>query len=392
MRVFLATTMASQAIGSASSWGPDKAKCELATRNFFGIIDSVSPIDPIDGKGDAPERLEGRVELRKVTFAYPSRPEARVLDNFSLVLEPGTTTALVGESGSGKSSVVALLLRFYDVADGAVLVDGADVRSLSVKWLRGQTGLVQQEPSLFSDSIAYNIAYGRVGEKPEIDLGIPQDAEADSTTAVDKSKALREGEVGGGGEGGGASANKDKAAAAAEAARLATIARVEAGFVVDADVRQAAKDANALGFVDSFRHKFATHCGARGSQLSGGQKQRVAIARACIRNPRLLLLDEATSALDSESERIVQAALDDLLARAAGGSAAERRTTLVVAHRLSTIKAADVIVVMAKGRIVERGSFAELMARPEGAFRKLADAQAHSSDSGAPAPASAAVL
>ena len=379
MRVFLATTMASQAIGSASSWGPDKAKCDLATRNIFGIIDAPSKIDASSAEGAVQAAsAEGRIELRNVRFSYPSRPDALVLDDFSLVLEPGTTTALVGESGSGKSSVVALVERFYDCSSGSVLVDGIDVKAWNVRALRQQMALVQQEPSLYADSIAYNIGYGRAdGAKPEIDKGVPQDASADSTTAVVK----------GDGKDSVASstAASEKAAAkelADAAARAAAVDKVMANFTVDANVRQAAKDANALTFIDVFKHGFATHVGARGSQLSGGQKQRLAIARAIIRNPRILLLDEATSALDSESERVVQAALDALLARGAAAEGGRRRTTLVVAHRLSTIKNADLIVVVGKGgRILERGTFAELMAR-DGPFRALADAQAHSSDTG----------
>ena len=380
MRVFLATTMASQAIGSASSWGPDKAKCDLATRNIFGIIDAPSAIDPSSAAGESRASVEGRIELRNVSFSYPTRPNTLVLQDFSLVLEPGTTTALVGESGSGKSSVVGLVERLYDVDAGSVTVDGADVRSLNVKWLRAQSALVQQEPSLFSDSIAYNVGYGRASSsKPAIDQGVPQDASADSTTAAaDK-----------GGKAPGKAADEKAAAKelADAAARAAAVDKVMASFAVEDDVRQAAKDANALGFVEAFRYGFATHVGARGSQLSGGQKQRVAIARAVIRTPRILLLDEATSALDSESERVVQAALDALLSRGASGAEA-KRTTLVVAHRLSTIKNADLIVVMGKGKILERGTFAELMARPDGKFRALADAQAHSTDTGP----SAAVL
>jgi ATP-binding cassette subfamily B (MDR/TAP) protein 1 len=272
----------------------------------------------------------------------------------------------VGESGSGKSSVIALLERFYDAASGSVLLDGVDVRRLDVSWLRAQIALVQQEPALFADSIAYNIGYGRIGAKPEIDQGVPQDASEDTTAAVDKFavKALAADEI------------------KVTASRSAAVDKILSRFEVAADVREAARDANALSFIESFRHAFATHVGARGSQLSGGQKQRIAIARAVIRAPRLLLLDEATSALDSESERIVQAALDALLARGGGGGeGGGKRTTLVVAHRLSTIKNADVIVVLGKGgKILEKGSFADLMARPDGAFRRLADAQAHSSE------------
>jgi hypothetical protein len=150
-----------------------------------------------------------------------------------------------------------------------------------------------------------------------------------------------------------------------------TDAPVPSDFIVSPDVRRAAEDANALAFIDGFKHGFATHVGSRGSQLSGGQKQRVAIARAIIRNPRILLLDEATSALDSQAEREVQAALDRLLHE----SPQSRRTTIIIAHRLSTIRSADVIVVMQSGRIVEKGAHAELMAIPGGVYAKMVAAQ-----------------
>ena len=146
-------------------------------------------------------------------------------------------------------------------------------------------------------------------------------------------------------------------------------APLPAGFSASEAVRRAAADANALDFIEGFRHGFATHVGARGGQLSGGQKQRIAIARAIIRNPRILLLDEATSALDTHSEHAVQAALDDLV------RSGTRRTTIIIAHRLSTIQAADVIVVMQAGRIVEQGPHAQLMAIPGGVYAKMVGAQ-----------------
>jgi ATP-binding cassette, subfamily B (MDR/TAP), member 1 len=388
IKVFFAVTLASQAVGSAASWGPDKAKAEAATRAIFAIIDSVSPIDAIDGTGEEPSTFVGDIELKNVSFCYPQRPETRVLNNVSLKLKAGTTTALVGESGSGKSSIVALLQRFYDVKGGSILIDGIDVRQLKVSWLRSNTGLVQQEPSLFADSIAYNILYGAVGSKPEPDQGVPVDSEEDSTkkaiSTLSSDELLKKKNDAVNSDGtvtkvNPVNKNNSKALEkeAKERARKAEeIAKISANFVVSPIAAQSARDANAYDFIMSFVHGFATHVGSRGSQLSGGQKQRIAIARAITRNPKLLLLDEATSALDSESERIVQAALDELLSRK--DSTSDKRTTVVVAHRLSTIKNADVIVVMSKGEIVEKGSYNELMAIPDGNFRRLALAQEHS--------------
>ena len=389
IKVFFAVTLASQAVGSAASWAPDKAKAEAATRAIFAIIDAESPIDAIEGTGEEPSSFTGNIELKNVSFCYPQRPDTRVLNNVSLTLKAGTTTALVGESGSGKSSIVALLQRFYDVNTGTILIDGNDLRQLKVSWLRSHTGMVQQEPSLFADSIAYNILYGAVGSKPEPDKGVPVDSEEDSTKKDSPSSSSsvpsddlskKKNEAGNSGaiekvNPVGSNAKALEKEAKERARKAEEIAKISANFVVSPIAVQAARDANAYDFIMSFVHSFATHVGSRGSQLSGGQKQRIAIARAITRNPKLLLLDEATSALDSESERIVQAALDELLNRK--DNAADRRTTVVVAHRLSTIKNADVIVVMSKGEIVEQGSYNELMAIHDGNFRKLALAQEH---------------
>ena len=205
--------------------------------------------------------------------------------------------ALVGESGGGKSTVISLLERFYDPVQGQVLLDGVDVRTLNVQWLREQIGLVSQEPTLFASSIMENIRHGK---------------------------------------------------------REAT----------DDEVIEAAKMANADDFISGFPDGYNTEVGERGVQLSGGQKQRVAIARAIIKDPKILLLDEATSALDSESEEIVQAALDDLMK-------AKQRTTIVVAHRLSTIQDADSIAVVYDGKIVEQGTHDELMKIQNGHFNNL---------------------
>jgi ABC-type multidrug transport system fused ATPase/permease subunit len=312
MRVFLAVTMASQAVGSALTWGPDKAKADGATAALFELIDRTSSIDPLPANHGASVdadygSVEGRIEFKGVSFSYPSRPEARVLDDFSLTIEPGQTTAIVGESGSGKSTIVGLLERFYDAQDGTILIDGKPITAAPVSWVRGNMGLVQQEPMLFADSILYNIAYGRVGtnNKPVADEGVPIDKAAPTAGADDDGKKSEKKK----------SNPKDAESAGKDSVTVhvnpmhgsdkkeedstnnssVTKSLVEekdwASLPVPADVMQAAKDANAAGFVQGFKHGFATHCGSRGSQLSGGQKQRVAIARALVRNPKILLLD-----------------------------------------------------------------------------------------------------
>jgi len=203
---------------------------------------------------------------------------------------------LVGESGSGKSTVISLLERFYDPNSGRILLDGVDLKTFGLSWLRQQMGLVGQEPILFNESIRANIAYGKEG-----------------------------------------GATEDEIIAAANAA-------------------------NAHNFISSLPGGYNTSVGERGTQLSGGQKQRIAIARAILKNPRILLLDEATSALDAESERVVQEALDRV---------SVNRTTVVVAHRLATIKGADIIAVVKNGVIAEKGRHDLLMKIDGGVYASL---------------------
>jgi len=223
-----------------------------AAAKLFSTIDRVPTIDSADPGGLKPERCEGRITLENVKFSYPSRPTVPIVKDLSLTIEAGATVALVGASGSGKSTIVSLVERFYDPLSGVVRLDGIDLKELNVKWLRSQIGLVSQEPILFATTIKNNVAHGLVGTKWE--------------NAPEEEK-----------------------------------------FAL---VKEACIKANADGFVSKLPAGYDTMVGERGFLLSGGQKQRIAIARAIVSDPRILLLDEATSALDTQSEGIVQNALD----------------------------------------------------------------------------------
>ncbi|KAH9671330.1 ABC transporter B family member 1 [Citrus sinensis] len=272
------------------------AKAKVAAAKIYRIIDHKPSIDRNSESGLELDSVSGLIELKHVDFSYPSRPEVRILNNFSLTVPAGKTIALVGSSGSGKSTVVSLIERFYDPTSGQVLLDGHDIKSLKLRWLRQQIGLVSQEPALFATTIKENILLGR----PDADLN---------------------------------------------------------------EIEEAARVANAYSFIIKLPDGFDTQVGERGVQLSGGQKQRIAIARAMLKNPAILLLDEATSALDSESEKLVQEALDRFMIG---------RTTLVIAHRLSTIRKADVVAVLQQGSVSEIGTHDELIAKGEnGVYAKL---------------------
>ncbi|KAM4579986.1 ATP-dependent translocase ABCB1 [Odontesthes bonariensis] len=298
LTVFFVVLIGVFSVGQTSPNIQTFASARGAAHKVYGIIDHNPSIDSYSETGFKPDFIKGDIEFSKIHFNYPSRPDVKILENLCLSVTSGQTMALVGSSGCGKSTTIQLLQRFYDPQEGFVSIDGHDIRSLNVRYLREMIGVVSQEPILFATTISENIRYGR----PD---------------------------------------------------------------VTQHDIEQAAKEANAYDFIQNLPNKFETLVGDRGTQMSGGQKQRIAIARALVRNPKILLLDEATSALDAESETIVQAALDKVRLG---------RTTLIVAHRLSTIRNADVIAGFQKGEVVELGSHSELMEK-KGVYHTLVTMQ-----------------
>ena len=254
-----------------------------ACESVFDLVDA----EPEEDRGTVEiDRARGDIALEHVSLAY-AKGSSPALDDVSIEIRPGETIALVGPSGSGKSSLIHLLARFYHPTAGRIRLDGRDIETLTLSSLRRQISLVSQNVVLFNDTVAANIAYGRMESTPE------------------------------------------------------------------EEIVRAARAAHALEFIQAMPQGFATPIGENGAKLSGGQRQRIAIARAILKDAPVLLLDEATSALDTESERAVQAALEGLM---------KGRTTIVIAHRLSTVENADRIVVMSHGRIVETGAHAPLLA------------------------------
>ena len=266
-------------------------QAEASVDRIFELMDEKPTVRQRENCLKLPQ-VTGKVEFSDVSFAY--KLDKPVLRKLSLLAQPGQIIALVGSSGAGKTTLVNLLPRFYDPQDGQIFIDGIDIKEVSFKSLRRQIGIVPQETTLFSGTIAQNIAYGQ----EELDY-----------EAIEK----------------------------------------------------AAKIANAHSFISQFSQGYQTWVGERGVNLSGGQKQRIAIARAVLLNPRIMILDEATSALDSESEALVQEALERVM---------KNRTVFVIAHRLSTVRSADCILVLEKGQVVESGNHDELLGK-QGRYAKF---------------------
>ncbi|VUC28109.1 unnamed protein product [Clonostachys rosea] len=283
------------------------SRATTAASEMFALIDRASEIDPFQESGDKPSDVSGSIRLENINFSYPTRPDVTILDSFTLDIPAGKVTAFVGPSGSGKSTIIGLIERWYNPCGGIITLDEKNISQLNLKWLRTNVRLVQQEPVLFNETVFESIANGLIGTPWE--------------TASEEEKMQH--------------------------------------------VQEAAELAFAHNFIKALPQGYHTRVGERGGLLSGGQKQRIAIARSIISRPKILLLDEATSALDSNSETIVQRALDN---------ASKNRTTIVIAHKLSTIRNADNIVVMTKGKIAEQGTHEQLVSQ-KGVYATLVRAQ-----------------
>jgi ATP-binding cassette subfamily B (MDR/TAP) protein 1 len=315
---------------------------------YLSTVDAPKPSKA--GLKDHDVSAHDELRLSSVTFAYPSRPHVKILDDLNVSFEPGKITAIVGASGSGKSTIVGLLERWYELSDGnrvmlpasrmekndkkdrtpqyppkspqenhkvsepqiplsgSIFIGDKNIDSVNLKWWRSQIGLVQQEPFIFNDTIYKNVEYGLVGSQWE-------------NERAEIKKSL---------------------------------------------VEEACRKAFADEFIAKLPQRYQTHVGDAGIKLSGGQRQRLAIARSIVKQPKVLILDEATSSIDARGERLVQAALDKV---------SEGRTTITIAHRLSTIKKADKIVVLQKGKVVEEGTHEGLLSNPDGVYLALVNAQ-----------------
>jgi len=277
------------AVGSLASLFGSYQEALGAASRVFELLDVRPTVAEPEHPHPLRRPVRGEVAFEAVSFRYtPDLPE--VVSDIDLRIGSGEVVALVGPSGAGKTTIASLLPRFWDVTSGRVTLDGIDVRELSFVDLRGSVGMVPQEPALFSGTIRENIAYARPGE-----IGPPP---------------------------------------------------------TEQEIVAAARAAHALEFIERLPDGFDTRVGERGVKLSGGQRQRLAIARVFLKNPAVVVLDEATSSLDTESERAIEAAMEDLL---------RGRSTLIIAHRLSTVRRADRVVVLDRGRIVEQGTHEQLL-------------------------------
>lgn len=304
---------------SSLNVGSQKESIDAAQRIFSTIkAGNESSIDGLSPQGLCPTSTIGKIEFKDVSFIYPTRPDIAVCKGYNFVIEAGEVVAFVGLSGSGKSTIVNLLLRFYENTSGSILLDDVDIKALNVRWLRSSIGYVGQEPVLFSGSIRDNILRGSLKSCDFI-----------STKRKTKSPPNI------------AEENKD----------------IEISNLNDGnDYMHSCKSANAHDFIMDFPEQYDTDIGE--GNISGGQKQRIAIARALIKKPSILILDEATSALDAISEHSVQNAIDELQKK-------HQQTTIIIAHRLVTIKNADKIVVIDKGIVVGIGKHEELLSKNE---------------------------
>jgi ATP-binding cassette, subfamily B, bacterial len=275
-----------------------------ASERVFEILEEPTELSLEEAKNAQAGQVAGDIVYDDVHFSYPSRPDLPVLKGISFHIKPGEKIALVGYSGAGKSTIVQLLMRFYDFQSGAIRIDGKTLDSFGITELRKNIAIVPQEVMLFGGTIFENIGYGNP-------------------------------------------------------------------LASKAEIYDAARRAHALEFIETFPEKFETIVGERGVKLSGGQRQRIAIARAILKNPKILILDEATSSLDAESEKLVQVALDELM---------ENRTTIVIAHRLATIRKVDQIYVIREGRIAESGSHQELTLLDNGLYANLIKLQFESAE------------
>jgi ABC-type multidrug transport system fused ATPase/permease subunit len=291
------TVFMGASVGSIPDLYANIQKAVGATEHLMDIIGEDTEKDLYAGS-EKPV-IHGSVAFNDVNFHYPQRKDVEILKQLSFEVAPGEKVALVGSSGAGKSTIVSLLLRFYEANNGEIRIDGTPIKDMDIEHLRSAMALVPQEVILFGGTIGENIRFGK------------QDA-------------------------------------------------------TDEEIIAAAQKANAYDFIMSFPDGFETQVGDRGIQLSGGQKQRIAIARAVIKDPKILILDEATSALDAESEKLVQDALNELL---------KNRSAIIIAHRLATIRKADKILVLDKGRVAESGTHDELVQIKDGIYANMSELQ-----------------